>query len=82
LIAEAAKKGSQLVLFPEVFVGGFPRGSTFGAVIGTGGPGLAKGKEDYRKYFASAIDVPGTTSYQATFPLENTMIAIFSKLIS
>jgi hypothetical protein len=51
--------GSQLVLFPEVFVGGFPRGSTFGAVIGTGGPGLAKGKEDYRKYFASAIDVPG-----------------------
>uniref|UniRef100_A0ACD5UTI5 Uncharacterized protein n=1 Tax=Avena sativa TaxID=4498 RepID=A0ACD5UTI5_AVESA len=59
LIAEAGKKGSQLVLFPEVFVGGFPRGSTFGAVIGSGGPGLAKGKEDYRKYFASAIDVPG-----------------------
>ncbi|KAL6899460.1 hypothetical protein ACP4OV_006118 [Aristida adscensionis] len=56
LIAEAAGYGSQLVLFPEVFIGGYPLGSTFGLTIGNRS---AKGKEDFRKYHASAIDVPG-----------------------
>lgn len=56
LVAEAAGYGSQLVLFPEVFVGGYPHGSTFGLVVGNR---TAKGKEDFQKYHASAIDVPG-----------------------
>jgi beta-cyano-L-alanine hydratase/nitrilase len=56
LIAEAAGYGSQLVLFPEVFIGGYPHGSTFGLVVGNR---TAKGKEDFRKYHAAAIDVPG-----------------------
>uniref|UniRef100_A0A0D9VIP7 CN hydrolase domain-containing protein n=1 Tax=Leersia perrieri TaxID=77586 RepID=A0A0D9VIP7_9ORYZ len=56
LIAEAAGYGSQLVLFPEVFIGGYPRGSTFGLTIGNRS---AKGKEDFQKYHAAAIDVPG-----------------------
>jgi len=56
LIAEAAGYGSQLVLFPEVFIGGYPHGSTFGLVVGNR---TAKGKEDFRKYRAAAIDVPG-----------------------
>ena len=56
LIAEAAGYGSQLVLFPEVFIGGYPHGSTFGLVFGNR---TAKGKEDFRKYRAAAIDVPG-----------------------
>jgi beta-cyano-L-alanine hydratase/nitrilase len=59
LIAEAAGLGSQLAVFPEAFVGGYPRGNTFGAVIGSRS---AKGREDYRKYHASAIDVPGQSS--------------------
>ncbi|XP_078439967.1 bifunctional nitrilase/nitrile hydratase NIT4A-like [Wolffia australiana] len=57
LIAEAAGYGSQLVVFPEAFIGGYPRGSTFGATIGSRSD---KGKEDFRKYHASAIDVPGS----------------------
>ena len=56
LLAEAAGYGSQLVVFPEAFIGGYPRGSSFGAVIGSR---TAKGREDFRKYHASAIDVPG-----------------------
>lgn len=56
LIADAAAQGSQLVVFPEAFIGGYPRGNTFGVVIGTRTP---KGKEDFRKYHGSAIDVPG-----------------------
>ncbi|KAK4482729.1 hypothetical protein RD792_009896 [Penstemon davidsonii] len=56
LLAEAASYGAQLVVFPEAFIGGYPRGSTFGVTIGNR---TAKGKEDFRKYHASAIDVPG-----------------------
>lgn len=58
LLAEAAGYGSQLVVFPEAFVGGYPRGSNFGVTIGNR---TAKGKEEFRKYHAAAIDVPGKT---------------------
>ncbi|XP_050222054.1 bifunctional nitrilase/nitrile hydratase NIT4B-like [Mercurialis annua] len=56
LLAEAAGYGSQLVVFPEAFIGGYPRGSTFGASIGNR---TLKGREEFRKYHAAAIDVPG-----------------------
>lgn len=56
LIAEAAELGSQLVVFPEAFIGGYPRGSNFGVTIGSRS---AKGKEEFRKYHAAAINVPG-----------------------
>lgn len=56
MLAEAAGYGAQIVVFPEAFVGGYPRGSNFGVTIGNR---TAKGKEEFRKYYASAIDVPG-----------------------
>ncbi|PWA95325.1 bifunctional nitrilase/nitrile hydratase NIT4B [Artemisia annua] len=56
LLAEAASFGSQLVVFPEAFVGGYPRGSNFGVTIGNR---TLKGKEDFRKYHVAAINVPG-----------------------
>ena len=34
LSASAAADGAQLVLFPEAFVGGYPRGLSFGCVVG------------------------------------------------
>lgn len=56
LIAEGAAYGSQLLVFPEAFIGGYPRGSNFGVIIGNRS---LKGREEFRKYHASAIDVPG-----------------------
>ncbi|CAN6445075.1 unnamed protein product [Victoria cruziana] len=56
LIAEAASYGSQIVVFPEAFIGGYPRGSRFGVAIGSRS---AKGREEYRKYHAASINVPG-----------------------
>ncbi|KAL3741231.1 hypothetical protein ACJRO7_016804 [Eucalyptus globulus] len=54
LLAEAASHGSQLVVFPEAFAGGC-------VIIGNR---TAKGREEFRKYHASAIDVPdGYTLY-------------------
>src|SRR5215216_6145589 len=56
LTADAARRGAQLVVFPEAFVSGYPRGSTFGTVVGAR---TAEGREEYRRYWASAVDVPG-----------------------
>lgn len=56
LIAEGSSHGSQLLVFPEAFIGGYPRGSTFGVIMGNRS---FKGREEFRKYHASAIDVPG-----------------------
>ncbi|KFK23717.1 hypothetical protein AALP_AAs68427U000200 [Arabis alpina] len=60
LLAEAADLGSQLVVFPEAFIGGYPRGSSFELAIGAR---TAKGRDDFRKYLAFAIDVPGDRAY-------------------
>ncbi|XP_055960271.1 bifunctional nitrilase/nitrile hydratase NIT4B-like isoform X2 [Mercurialis annua] len=44
LLAEAAANGSQLVVFPEAFIGGYPRGSYFGAAIANV---TEKGREEF-----------------------------------
>jgi nitrilase len=56
LTADAARRGAQLVQFPEAFVSGYPKGSTFGSVVGARS---AEGREEYRRYWDSAVDVPG-----------------------
>lgn len=56
LVAEAAGRGAQLVVFPEAFVSGYPRGITFGTVVGSR---TAEGREHFRRYWESAVDVPG-----------------------
>jgi nitrilase len=56
LIRDASKKGAKLVLFPEAFLSGYPRGLDFGAVIGSRSQA---GREDFRRYWESAVDVPG-----------------------
>ena len=56
LVKDAKREGAELVLFPEAFVSAYPKGLDFGAVIGSR---TAEGREDFRRYFDSAIDVPG-----------------------
>lgn len=56
LAADAAARGAQMVLFPEAFVGGYPKGMDFGAVVGRR---TAEGRQDFRRYYQSAINVPG-----------------------
>ncbi|RYF60953.1 MAG: carbon-nitrogen hydrolase family protein [Comamonadaceae bacterium] len=53
---KAAAERSQLVVFPEAFVGGYPKGSDFGTVVGFR---TTEGREAYRAYFESSITVPG-----------------------
>jgi nitrilase len=56
LTADAARKGARLVLFPEAFVSGYPRGMDFGTKVGAR---TDKGRDDFRRYWESAVDVPG-----------------------
>ncbi len=56
LAREAARQGAQLVLFPEAFISAYPRGLDFGAVVGSRSE---KGREDFRRYWESSVDVPG-----------------------
>jgi nitrilase len=56
LVADAASGGAQLVLFPEAFVAGYPKGADFGARVGMRSP---EGRKEFRRYFESAVDVPG-----------------------
>jgi len=53
---EAAADGARLILFPEAFVGGYPKGAGFGAVVGSRSP---DGRDLFRRYFDCAICVPG-----------------------
>src|ERR1700730_17523670 len=59
-LAERAREttglGANLVVFPEAFVGGYPKGLDFGARLGMRSP---EGREDFRRYYESAITVPG-----------------------
>jgi len=52
----AAAQGVELAVFPEAYIGGYPKGLSFGAVLGSRFP---EGREDYLRYWKSAIDVPG-----------------------
>lgn len=59
LAADAKQKGAQVVLFPEAFVGGYPKGEQFGLALGQRTP---EGRDQFRAYFESAIAVPGPES--------------------
>ena len=53
---EAAQAGAKLVVFPEAFLGGYPKGNHFGAPVGSRSN---EGRDWFQKYHQSAIEVPG-----------------------
>src|SRR6185295_3768487 len=56
LIADAASTGAKVIVFPEAFVSGYPKGLNYGLVVGARDPA---GREEFRIYLDSAIEVPG-----------------------
>lgn len=56
LVDQAADATPDLILFPEAFVSGYPRGLDFGTRVGSRTP---EGRELFRRYWASSIDIPG-----------------------
>src|SRR5262249_29287999 len=56
LIHEAGARGAKLALFPEAFIGGYPKGCNFKTPVGARMPGS---RDMFLKYFGSAIEIPG-----------------------
>jgi len=56
LLVKAATDKPDLVVFPEAFIGGYPKGHHFGAPVGSRSD---EGRAWFARYFDSAIDVPG-----------------------
>ncbi len=60
-VGEAASLGAQIVVFPEAFLGGYPKGVDFGARVGMRSPA---GRGWFSRYWHGAIDVPGPVTEQ------------------
>ena len=56
LVQEAAAQGVQLIVFPEAFIPAYPRGLSFGTVVGSRSEA---GRRLWARYWANSVDVPG-----------------------
>ena len=56
LIHETADNGAQLALFPEAFVPAYPRGLSFGTVVGHR---KVEGRDLWQRYYENSVPVPG-----------------------
>jgi nitrilase len=54
--ADAARSKAGLIVFPEAFIAGYPKGHDFGVSVGIRSN---EGRDQFRQLFESAIDVPG-----------------------
>ncbi len=56
LARQAADQGARLAVFPEAFIGGYPKGADFGARVGMRSEA---GRDEFLRYYNGAIAVPG-----------------------
>ncbi|MGE6413617.1 carbon-nitrogen hydrolase family protein [Planococcus kocurii] len=56
LIQEAARQQANIIVFPEAFIPAYPRGMSFGAVVGSRD---LEGRKDFREYWDNSITAPG-----------------------
>ncbi|MDN5203224.1 carbon-nitrogen hydrolase family protein [Fulvivirgaceae bacterium BMA10] len=57
LVGEASTQGAKLILFPEAFIPAYPRGLTFGTIVGSRSK---EGRELWLKYWENAIEIPSS----------------------
>ncbi len=55
LLDEAAEQGAKIVVFPEAFIPAYPRGLSFGTIIGNR---TSEGRKDFYRYFDNSVVVP------------------------
>ena len=56
LIDACSKSQTELIVFPELFIPGYPYGMTFGFTVGSRSEA---GREDWKRYYDNSILVPG-----------------------
>jgi nitrilase len=62
LIADAAAEGARLIVFPEAFIPAYPRGLSFGVVVGSRSPA---GRLTWERYWANAVETPDSPAVRA-----------------
>ena len=56
LIKESGEKDVDLIVFPELFIPGYPYGITYGFTVGSRNE---DGRKDWKVYYDNSIVVPG-----------------------
>jgi nitrilase len=59
LAGDAASQGAELVLLPESFIPAYPRGLSFGTVVGSRSP---EGRRTWERYWANSVEVPSAAT--------------------
>lgn len=78
LIDEAARQGAEVAVFPEAFLGGYPKGLTFGSPVGTR---TAAGREEFLQYARGAVTLDGPELAEVAEAAHRTGIFIVLGLI-
>lgn len=55
IIKKAGQKGANLVVFPESFIPAYPRGFSYGFIVGSR---TMEGREDWKRYYDNSVIVP------------------------
>jgi len=71
LVAEAARAGAEIAVFPEAFVSGYPKGLDFGAVVGRR---TREGRDQFRRYLEAAVEVVWGFGDGSTLPVLDTRL--------
>lgn len=56
LIGEAAAQGAKLIVFPEAFLPAYPRGLSFGFIVGSR---TMEGRADWKRYYDNSVCIGG-----------------------
>src|SRR5580704_5333800 len=70
---DCAARGAQLAVFPEAFIGGYPKGLSFGASVWIRSDA---GRKLFRAYADSAIAVPGPLTEELGAIAESTRLIL------
>lgn len=59
IVIESSSNNAKFIVFPEAFIGGYPKHSTFGTQVGNRD---ASGRDEFLKYYEGAITIPSETT--------------------